>query len=563
MSWKALFAVSARFLVPMLFAAAALLAIGVNYRLQVKQYAEAIRFSEQKRLREHLGIERTRLEREWELNNVAQVRRLVAGLPLLSGIAHAWLIDDAGRVVAALSEAELGQSMATVLAKQSEGLRNTLQAEKTAWHPEIRIYSIQGEQALLGAVGVRPNLLLLVRLDLRPALAEQSVLGGRHLIRQAGVIVVLTILLGGLLHFLWFRRAAHLTATAIAMGKGDFELRTQMEGGDELAAIGAALDNLAVNQQRYQAELRQLLRKLETIANASPVLFWSSRPDKECKWFNQRWLDFTGRGMEQERGIGWLENIHPDDVERFWAAYAGAFDRRQPFAVEWRLRRRDGQYRWLLNHGMPRYDADGYFLGYIGSCLDITEQKQLNQRLAASEAYYRHLFEHNPAPMLIFARAGLRLLSVNQAFQEHYGYNREQALSLELPDLYPESEKEAVMGLAEEWHDHALAGEWHHRKRNGEFMDVVAHSHGLIYADQACRVMVIVDITERKRGELILQQRNEELECFNVASTERELAMIDLKRQINALSAQLGQPPPYDVSFAGDALMPPAGGKSA
>ncbi|MBS4051164.1 MAG: hypothetical protein KGZ69_08170, partial [Methylomonas sp.] len=99
MSWKALFAVSARFLVPMLFAAAALLAIGVNYRLQVKQYAEAIRFSEQKRLREHLGIERTRLEREWELNNVAQVRRLVAGLPLLSGIAHAWLIDEAGRVV--------------------------------------------------------------------------------------------------------------------------------------------------------------------------------------------------------------------------------------------------------------------------------------------------------------------------------------------------------------------------------------------------------------------------------------------------------------------------------
>lgn len=562
MNWKPLFAVPVRFLVPLLFALVAMLAIGANYQLQVRQYTEAIRFSEQKRLREHLGIEQGRLEREWGVGDILQVRRLVFGLPLLGGITHAWLVDNAGNIVAALSRTEIGQPLAKVLAKQSPGLRNTIAAEKTDWHPEIHIHSIEDEQALLGDVGVQPNLFLLVRLDLRPALSEQLALGCRHLIYQAGLIVLLTIFLGCLLHVLWFRRAAHLTAVAIAMGKGDFELRAGMEGRDELATIGAALDSLAVNQQRYQAELRQMVSKLETVANASPVLFWTSRPDKGGKWFNRRWLDFTGRGMEQEQSAGWLENIHPDDIERFWAEYVGAFERRQSFSVEYRLRRNDGNYRWVLNQGMPRYDADGYFMGYIGSCLDITEQKQLNGRLAASEAHYRNLFDHNPAPMLIVARADLRLLSVNHAFVEHYGYSLEEALSLKLPDIYPESEKPAVIGLAKQDHGYGSSGEWHHRKRNGEFMDVEVHSNGLIYADQACKVMVVVDITERKRAEIILQQRNEELERFNIASTDRELAMIDLKRRVNALSDKLGLPQPYDLRFAEEVAISPEAGQS-
>ncbi|MCK9607915.1 MAG: PAS domain S-box protein [Methylomonas sp.] len=562
MSRKILFAVSPRFLVPMLFASAAALAIGVNYRLQVKQCAEAIQSSEQKRLREYLGMERTVLEREWELNDLARVRRLVSGLPLLSGVTHAWLIDETGRVVAALSGAELGQSVATILAKQSAGLRNTILDVKFIWHPEVHIHPIQGERALLGAVGIQPNLRLLVRLDLQPALAEQSAVGRQHLIRQAGVIVVLTIALGSLLHFLWFRRAAHLNATAIAMGGGNLELRARMEGGDELASIGAALDSLADDQQRCQAELRQLVSKLETIANASPVLFWSSRPDKGGKWFNRRWLDFTGIGIEQAQGVGWLESIHPDDVENFWAEYVAAFELRQPFSLEYRLRRQDGNYRWVLNHGMPRYDADGNFMGYIGSCLDITRQKQLNQQLAAGEAYYRNLFEQNPAPMLIFARDDLQLLSVNQAFLEHYGYSLEEALSLKLPDLYPESEKSALMSLARQTHWQSSNGEWHHRKHNGEFMDVEVHSNALMYAGRDCKVTVAVDITEHKRAELILQQRNEELERFNVASADRELVMIDLKRQVNALAEQLGQPRPYDLSFTAEVSLPREVGKS-
>lgn len=562
MIWRPLLVVPVRFLVPMLFTVAALLAIGANHQLQVKQTVDVARFGEQKRLLEHLGIERARLEREWELGHLSRVRGLVTGLALLGGITHAWLVDEAGRIVAALSLTELGQPLTDILAKQSPGLRAAIETEKFDWHSEIHVRPIQGEHALLAEVGIQPKLLLLVRLDLQSGLAGQLALGQDHLMRQAGLIVLLAILLGGLLHVLWFRRAAHLSATAIAMGEGNFELRARMEGHDELATIGAALDSLAVKQQLYQAELRQLLRKLDTIANASPVLFWSSRPDKGCKWFNQRWLDFTGRGMAQEQGNGWLEGMHPEDADGFWTVYHQAFAERKPFSVEYRLRRHDGEYRWLLNHGMPRYDADGYFLGYIGSCLDISDQKQLNERLAGGEAHYRYLFEHNPAPMLIFERVELRLMSVNQAFLQHYGYSLEDALAFKLADLYPASEQAAIIKSAGQPGGDASNGEWHHRKQNGEFMDIVAHSHDLVYAGQACGVMVISDITERKRAELILQQRNQELERFNDASVDRELAMIDLKRRINELSQQLGQPRPYDLSFTEASLTRPDSGSA-
>ncbi len=142
---------------------------------------------------------------------------------------------------------------------------------------------------------------------------------------------------------------------------------------------------------------RQLLARLDTVANASPALFWTAGLDKGCDWFNRRWLEFTGRRMEQELGNGWAEGVHPDDFDRCLANYVSAFDARQPFSMEYRLRHHDGSFRWLLERGLPRHDADGRFIGYIGSCLDISEEKamqfalkdlnaSLEQRVAARTA---------------------------------------------------------------------------------------------------------------------------------------------------------------------------------
>src|SRR5262249_16071279 len=97
---------------------------------------------------------------------------------------------------------------------------------------------------------------------------------------------------------------------------------------------------------------------------------------KLCTFLNKRWLDFTGRAIEEELGDGWTEGVHPEDYDRCLEVYATAFDAREPFEVEYRLRRHDGAYYWILDHGVPRFSPGGDFLGYVGSCIDITERKQ-------------------------------------------------------------------------------------------------------------------------------------------------------------------------------------------
>lgn len=129
--------------------------------------------------------------------------------------------------------------------------------------------------------------------------------------------------------------------------------------------------------------MREAQALFRTVADTSPALIWMSGLDKLCYWFNGPWLSFTGRTMEQERGMGWTEGVHRDDYDRCLATYTEAFDRREPFTMEYRLRRHDGEYRWILDEGQPRFGANGGFEGYIGSCLDITEQKSVQEELLA------------------------------------------------------------------------------------------------------------------------------------------------------------------------------------
>jgi two-component system, sensor histidine kinase PdtaS len=115
--------------------------------------------------------------------------------------------------------------------------------------------------------------------------------------------------------------------------------------------------------------------RFRTMANHAPVLLWMAGRDGLCDFFNERWLHFTGRTLDQELGSGWASGVHPEDFQACMTTYLEAFVARRAFTMEYRLRRHDGEYRWIFDQGAPRFDADGAFAGYIGSCVDVTEQR--------------------------------------------------------------------------------------------------------------------------------------------------------------------------------------------
>jgi PAS domain S-box-containing protein len=135
----------------------------------------------------------------------------------------------------------------------------------------------------------------------------------------------------------------------------------------------------ALTRQRAEKEVRESEERFRLMADTAPALMWMSGTDKLCTYFNKGWLDFTGRGLDQELGNGWAEGVHPEDLSRCLETYNKAFVARCAFSMEYRLRRHDGEYRWFLDSGTPRWLQDGGFAGYIGVCVDIQDRKEAEQ----------------------------------------------------------------------------------------------------------------------------------------------------------------------------------------
>ncbi len=153
--------------------------------------------------------------------------------------------------------------------------------------------------------------------------------------------------------------------------------------GKPLRMIGTIQD--ITMRKVAQEQIRESEARFRVLADSAPVLIWTSGTDSLYDYFNQPWLKFTGRPEEMEVGNGWLDGVHPDDLSHCVEIFRSSFEMRQPFLMEYRLCRHDGQYRWLMDTGTPRLSPDGTFLGFIGSCIDITDQKNLQEQYFESQ----------------------------------------------------------------------------------------------------------------------------------------------------------------------------------
>ncbi len=143
---------------------------------------------------------------------------------------------------------------------------------------------------------------------------------------------------------------------------------------------------------RAEAELREKEVQYRSLADSGMALLWRAGTDKLCNYFNEPWLNFTGRTLEQEMGNGWTEGVHPDDLDHCIKTYIKSFDKRETFEMEYRLRHASGEYRWLLDKGTPYYNSKGVFTGYIGYCFDINERRKTENELNIQKLFFEQMF---------------------------------------------------------------------------------------------------------------------------------------------------------------------------
>jgi PAS domain S-box-containing protein len=294
--------------------------------------------------------------------------------------------------------------------------------------------------------------------------------------------------------------------------------------------IGVWMDVSA--QKKAQEALRESEARFRAMADAAPVMIWMSGTDKLCTFFNKGWLDFTGRSLEQELGHGWAEGVRRDDLDRCLEIYITSFEARRPFTMEYRLRRRDGEYRWVLDSGGPRFAPDNTFLGYIGSCIDITEYKQAQDQ-------FRLVVEASPNGIILVDSRG-RIGLVNARAEKLFGYGRKELLGESIEMLVPKRFRgeppahwASVPAASTEQSMGARRDLFAQRKDGSEFpveigISPIQTSEGTIV------LCAVADITERRQAEAEARKHREELAHLSRVAIMGEMA--------GSLAHELNQP---------------------
>jgi two-component system cell cycle sensor histidine kinase/response regulator CckA len=277
------------------------------------------------------------------------------------------------------------------------------------------------------------------------------------------------------------------------------------EDGRGHQVLGVSTD--LTERLRADEALKESEARFRLMADAAPVLIWVSDSSSRCTFFNKPWLDFTGRALEQEVGSGWMAGVHPDDLSRVRSF--DEFERTQePYQYEYRLRRHDGEYRWILDMGVPRFTPEGEFEGYIGSVIDITDRRRTEEALKESEARYRTQVENAPEAIVVFDADTGRFAEANDNALRLWGLSREELLRADPAVLSPAvqpDERPSAPAMAANL-GRALQGEtpvfeWTHRDARGRDFPCEVR---LVRLPSATRRLIrgsVTDISQRKRAE--------------------------------------------------------------
>jgi PAS domain S-box-containing protein len=236
---------------------------------------------------------------------------------------------------------------------------------------------------------------------------------------------------------------ACVSVHAVLSGQGPFAGKSPIDTAEILQefllvqAVPLYVVAILIEQRNgIERSLRESEQRFRTMADTAPVLIWMSGTHKLCEFFNQGWLNFTGRTLSQELGNGWADGVHPDDVQRCLRIYHSAFDLRQPFEMEYRLRRYDRKYRWVLDKGVPRYAPSGDFVGYIGTAIDIDDRWTQEIALRNSEQRYREVVE-SQTDLVCRYRPDTTLTFANEAFCHFLKKSREELIGTSLLQWIP------------------------------------------------------------------------------------------------------------------------------
>jgi len=314
---------------------------------------------------------------------------------------------------------------------------------------------------------------------------------------------------------------------------------TLKQGGVDF--IWSSVEDIT-EQRKTEEALRAQEFQMRHVLETAECLLWQAHVVRDTD--DLRWKFFVPPSSLYRRLFGadpgptgsfrW-EELNVPEVETMRANAARAFRAGAPgYEQEFRVITGD-KVTWLREQTSIAPAPDGGW-DLVGVITDITARKLAEAELRDNEAKYRHLFEHNPAPMLIYERGSLHLLAVNGSFERHYGYTRAEALALRLPDIFHESERARVLDLAPRLSGHANPGEWHHVRADGTVISVVIRSHDIVYDGRVGRVAVFTDITERKQAEEALRAQEQQLDLITnslpgpVFRVDRDLRLLFVNR---------------------------------